>query len=561
MKQLSGLDASFLYMETGRQFGHVTGLGVFRRPDEPGWSPYDALVGRLNAEAERLEPFRRRVVEVPFDLDHPYWITDPDFDLEFHVRTTALPPPGSITELQNLAARLIATPLDRTRPLWEIYVIEGLSDGRFAVLTKLHHATIDGAAGAELMTLIYDPDSQQRSTPVAPPVVAEPVPSPGQVLRRALFDVARKPGKFARLQVRSLRAIGDLTRNEGITGLAELLRTLPNPVGARLARIGRPPGDPDKPMAPPVSSAPPTPFNGSITAHRRVALRSVSLEQIKETKKAVGATVNDVVMAACAGALRTWLAERDALPDAPLVAMVPVSIRSGAEADPWTNRVSAVFPPIPTDSADPVERLDRVHAYMDEAKDRFLLLPADVITEYAEFAPPALAIRAARVAARLRIGDRLRPPFNLVISNVPGPRTPLRLGGAELEAYYPVSTIVDGQGLNITLQSYMGRLDFAMVSCRELLPDLDHLADLLVDEFDSLHRTLVPGADGDAAAPAAASPAGPIGAAGAVVATPTAGAVVASPTAAAAAADVAAGGGAAPVARTRKRAAAGTPRS
>jgi WS/DGAT/MGAT family acyltransferase len=492
MKQLSGLDASFLYMETGRQFGHVTGLGVFARPEDPTWSPHDALVGRLNAEMHLLEPFRRRIVEVPLQLDHPYWVPDPNFDLEFHVRQTALAAPGDTARLQALAARLIATPLDRSRPLWEVYVIEGLEGNRFAVLTKLHHSTIDGAAGAELMALLYDPASQHRSATTATPAPAPPVPSPARVLSQALIDVARKPRKFARLQVRSIRALGEVTRNQGLTGLAEILRTLPNPVGARLARIGRPPSDPDRPGQPPVSSAPPTPFNGSITAHRRVALRSVSLDEIKETKRAAGCTVNDVVMAACAGALRTWLAERDALPVKPLVAMVPVSIRSGSETDPWTNRISAVFPPIPTDAEDPIERLRRVHESMDEAKDRFSLLPADMITEYAQFAPPALAIRAARVAARLRVADRLRPPVNLVISNVPGPRTPLALGGATLERYYPISTIVDGQGLNITLQSYLDRLDFSMVSCRELLPDLDHLADLLVDEFDRLHRLLVP---------------------------------------------------------------------
>lgn len=500
MQQLSGLDASFLYMETGRQFGHVTGLGVFRRPGGPGsrsWSPYDALVARIGAELPRLAPLRRRLVEVPLQLDHPYWVEDPDFDLEFHVRSTAVPAPGGVAQLQALAARLVATPLDRSRPLWESYVIEGLAEDRFAVLTKLHHATIDGAAGAELMSLIYDPDGQAALVEPRLPAAPE-LPSPARVLSQALLDVARKPRKFARLQVRSIAALGELTRNQGLTGLASLLRTVPNPVGARLARIGRPPSDPDRPSAPPVASAPPTPFNGAITAHRRVALRSVSLEDIKAVKRATGTTVNDVVMAACSGALRTWLAERGALPDAPLVAMVPVSIRSGDEADPWTNRVSAVFPPIPTDVDDPVERLARVHAAMEEAKGRFLLMPADVITEYAQFAPPALAIRAARVATRLRVADRLRPPFNLVISNVPGPRSPLRLAGAELEHYYPISTIVDGQGLNITLQSYLDRLDLAMVSCRELLPDLDRLADLLVEEFAALRELATAPAGGGA---------------------------------------------------------------
>lgn len=489
MKQLSGVDAGFLYMETGRQFGHVAGLAVFRRPDEAGWSPYETFMGRVNAEMPRLAPLRRRVVEVPFGLDHPYWVDDPDFDIEFHVRSTALPPPGGIRELQNITARLIAIPLDRRHPLWETYVIEGLADDRFAVLTKLHHATIDGAAGAELMTLLYDPRAQDRWEPEPPSTPSEKVPSPGRVLSQALLDVARKPRRLVRLQVRSLRALGDVTRNQGFNGLADLLATIPNPVGGRLRRRT---SDTDRSSDPPVTSAPATPFNGSITAHRRVALSSVPLQEIKEAKKAAGATVNDVVMAACAGALRRYLEEKGALPDKPLVAMVPVSIRSGEEADPWTNRVSAVFPPIPTDSDDLVERLRRVHASMDEAKARFMLVPAETITDYAEFAPPALAIRAARVATRLRVGDRLRPPFNLVISNVPGPRTELRLGGAVLEHYYPVSTIVDGQGINITLQSYRDILDVAMVASRELMPDVDHLAELLIDEFHAIHEQLAP---------------------------------------------------------------------
>jgi diacylglycerol O-acyltransferase len=493
MKQLSGVDASFLYMETGRSFGHVSGLGVFRRPGPPGWSPYDTLCRQIERHLADLEPLRRRLVEVPLQLDHPYWVEDPDFDLEFHVRESAIPQPATDEKLAALTARLIARPLDRNHPLWECYVIEGLPDDRFAVLTKLHHATIDGAAGAELMKVLYA-DDEDASATGRPVPAAPPLPSPPRVLGQALTDVARKPAKLARLQVRSIRALGELTRNQGLTGLAELMRTLPNPVGARLARSSKAAeaaGD-EAALAPlaPMSSAPDTPFNGSITAHRRVALRTVSLTSIQEVKRAVGLTVNDVVMAACAGALRAYLEEKGLLPDRPLVAMVPVSIRTGAESDKWTNRVSAVFPPIPTDEPDPLVRAQRVHQWMNEAKSRFMLLPADVITDYAEFAPAALAIRAARVAGRFKLADRMRLPFNLVISNIPGPRTRLALGGAEMEHYYPVSTIADGQGLNITLQSYRDILDFSIVADREMVPDVDHLADLLEDEFTGLRQLI-----------------------------------------------------------------------
>ncbi len=492
MQQLSGVDASFLYMETGRAWGHVSGLAVFHRPDKPDWSAYDALSSRLTAILPQLEPFRRRLVEVPLQLDHPYWVEDPEFDLEFHVRDTAVPPPGTDEKLAALVARLIARPLDRSHPLWEVYVIEGLSDDRFAVLTKLHHATIDGAAGAELMALMYQPEGSGPAVPAdaAPLPKAGPLPSPAVVLGRALTDVVRKPTKFARLQVRSIQALGELTRNQGLTGLAELMRTLPNPVGAQIGRRRRVDENGDGAPSPPVVSAPITPFNGAISPNRRVALRSVSLEDVKQFKRVAGFTVNDVVMAACAGALRTYLDEKNALPDQPLVAMVPVSIRTGTESDPWTNRVSAIFPPIPTDQADPMTRMRKVHESMNEAKERFKLMPADVLTQYADFAPPALAIRAASVASQLRVADRVRPPFNLVISNVPGPRRALTLDGAPLQHYYPVSTITDGQGLNITLQSYQDILDFSLVADRQLVPDVDHLADLLEQEFAELHTLL-----------------------------------------------------------------------
>jgi diacylglycerol O-acyltransferase / wax synthase len=480
MKQLSGVDASFLYMETPRSFGHVSGLSIFERPDIPNWSAYDAFYRQLERRLPILEPMRRRVVEVPFELDHPYWIEDPDFDLAYHIRDAAIPPPGTDDKLSELVSRIIGRPLDRAHPLWEAYVIEGLSDNRFAVLTKIHHATIDGASGAELTTILLDAAAHVADEPV---IVdnrrPEPVPTAPQVLARALADVARKPRHLARLQVRSLRAVGELTRNQGLTGLAEVARSVPNP----FVRTGPSRSEPDVAPTPPTGAAPATPFNRAITPHRRLAIRSASLSDVKAIKNAVGATLNDVVMAVCAGALRRYLEGHDALPEQPLIAMIPVSIRTGEEEDKWTNRVSGIFAPIPTDVGDPLARVAHVHQAMEVAKGRFALLPADILTDYAQFSPPALASRAIRLASRLRIADRMNPPFNLVISNVPGPRQPLYLAGAQLLHYYPVSTITDGQGVNITVQSYLDSLDFGLVACRELVPDVDDMADLLVDEI------------------------------------------------------------------------------
>lgn len=483
MKQLTGVDASFLYMETSTSVGHVSGLAVFDKPDLAGWSAYEALRHQIELRLPLLDPLRRRLVEVPFQLDHPFWIRDPDFNLEYHLRESAVAPPGDDRRLEELVSRLISRPLDRAHPLWECYVIEGLPDNRFALLTKLHHATIDGASGAEFMTMLFDDSPGAAEEVLVDDWFPDAVPTPLEVLRQELTEVLHKPGKLARLGVRTARAVGDLTRNRGITGLAEASRQLPNPMGM-LSR--RPSLDRDEPPEVPERAAPPTPFNGAITPHRRLAIRSTPLADVKAIKNGLGATVNDVVLAICSGALRTYLEEHKALPHQPLVAMIPVSIRTGEEEDRWTNRVSAIFTPIPTDVDDPVERVRAVHDAMEIAKDRFSLLPADVITDYAQFAPPALATRAIRMATRLKIGDRMNPPFNLVISNVPGPRTPLYLAGAQLAHYYPVSTIVEGQGLNITVQSYVDRLDFGLVADRDLVPDLDHFADLLVAEIDTL---------------------------------------------------------------------------
>jgi diacylglycerol O-acyltransferase / wax synthase len=490
MKQLSGVDASFLYMESPSQFGHVSSLSVFARPDDPGYEPYSAWRSQIEQRLHLLEPLRRRLVDVPFGLDHPFWIEDPDFDLDFHVRHTAIPPPGRDDQLANLVARIIGRPLDRSRPLWVSYVIEGLSDNRFAVLTKLHHATIDGASGSELLTLMLD--QQREGDPVDPPEHAwSPDRKPGdvEILNRALANLVRKPGRFVLLSARMVADVGRATRNPlMVTGADQVRKSLKGPLGAVLNVGRRRDEERDPPPTLPALGAPRTPFNRSITPHRRFAFRSTPLDTVKAIKNALGATVNDVVMAICAGALRTWLEAHDALPDRPLVAAVPVSIRTGDETDKWTNRVSMLLARLPTDEPDPQERVRKVHDAMASSKELFSALPAESLTDFAQFPPPAVFARATRLASRLRLGERLAPAANLVISNVPGPRTPLYAAGARLLHFYPVSTIVDGQGLNMTVQSYLNSLDFGLVSCRELVPDLDTLADYVIDEVEALAK-------------------------------------------------------------------------
>ena len=481
MKQLSGLDASFLSMETPTTFGHVNGLGIYERPS-PDFEPYPLVRERMAAIIGRLEPMRRRLVEVPFGLDHPYWIDDPHFDLDFHVRHLGLAPPGTMDQLGEQVARIIGRPMDRTHPLWEMYVIEGLADGRWAVLTKTHHATVDGAAGVLLLTMLTD-DCADAPTPEPVAWDPEPVPSDMELLKRTALHLAANPVKATRLQLRLVR---DIARSAGIDSVAGLAGRTRDAITAVARAAQNPDGDEEHHLLPAaVTPAPPTPWNHTITAHRKFALRSVPMADIKALKNAAGCTVNDVVMAICAGALRAYLIDHDALPDEPLRAMVPVSIRTGAEADPWTNRVSAILAEVPTHLVDPLERLRRCHDAMVDAKHQLDVIPEDAIGELTETLTPLVTSSAMRLVSRLKLADRIHLPANLTISNVPGPRSPLYLAGARLENYIPVSIVVDGLGLNITVHSYVDSLDIGIVVAR-WCSDVEHMADLHLAEIDAL---------------------------------------------------------------------------
>jgi len=492
MKQLSGIDTSFLNIETNSSFGHINSLSIYTPPETDDFDAYSTFRDQVEARLGVLEPFRRRLVEVPLGLDRPYWINDPDFDLDFHIRHLGVPGGGTPERLADLVGRLIGRPMDRRRPLWEAYVIEGLESGDFAVLLKLHHATIDGAAGAELLGMLLSPESSAADAEWTP----ETQPSMLEMFARTAYGVARTPVKGLRVQTRVLNEVGNLTGQVGFNRMARAIqRGVPGPAGIVLRKAlgtDRPEHQDEVPLVPNLG-APRTPFNASITPHRRFAYRSTSLPLIKTIKSELGVTVNDVVMAVCAGALRNYLRSHDALPEQDLIAMIPVSIRTGKESEneKWSNRISAIFASLPTSHSDPVDRVARVSEAMGTAKEQFDLLPANLIMDMSELAPPALAVRASQLATRVRLADRTAPPANLVVSNVPGPRSPLTLGaGATLRHYYPVSTVIDGQGLNITVQSYCDSLDFGLVACRELVPDLWDLGDLIIDEITALAEAL-----------------------------------------------------------------------
>ena len=488
MQQLSGLDAGFLYLETGPNFGHVCGVALLdpaEGSDPPTGLTFDAVRALVAQRLPLLPPLRRRLVEVPLGIDRPYWADDPDFDLDFHVRELALPAPGGPQQLADQVARIASRPLDRARPLWELYLLSGLEHGHLALLVKFHHAAIDGVAGAELFTTLLDqaPSPVDLSTESEP---WQPAPVPGelQMLARGVAGAALQPLRaldFSRRVWGTVpRATGFLARSTGPALTGELTRWAS---GALAPDAPAPDGGV---LGGPGVTAPRTSFNRPITPHRRWAYGKASLTSVKAVKNAFGVTVNDVVMAACAGALRRWLLAHDELPAQPLLAMVPISVRTPEQAGQFGNRVSALIAGLPTHLADPAARLRFAHEAMRAAKEQHSALSADTLQDVTQFALPALATRAMRVAAQMRLADYVSPPYNLVISNVPGPRTPLYCAGARMLGYYPVSVVTDGLGLNITVQSYLDDLDIGLVSCRELVPDLWDLLDRLTGSIDEL---------------------------------------------------------------------------
>ena len=474
MQQLTGLDAAFLAMETSAVFGHVGSVCVL----DPSTSPEPLTLERLqrviSSRLHLVPPFRRRLAEVPFGFDQPYWIEDPDFDIEFHVRELSLPAPGDDKQLADQMARLHARPLDRRRPLWELYLVTGLSGGRAAVYTKVHHAAIDGVSGNDILAAVLDLTPEGRDVGDVPAWKGDRAPGPVPLLARSLVSLAGHPVRAARLTAGLLSYTPHLLRNRPAVPVLD--RWLPRRGSSTvLSQSGL--------------RAPRTPFNRPITPHRRWAFRTVPIADVKAVKNAAGATVNDVVMALCSGALRRWLQDHDALPDVPLVAAVPVSVRTEEQQGQGGNRVSTMTTAIPTHVEDPAERLALCHEAMRAAKEQHGALPANLLADVTQFAMPALAGQAARMAARLRLVEWLSP-FNLIISNVPGPNVRLYYAGAELLAYYPLSAIADGQGLNITVMSLGEGMHFGLVACRELVPDLDRLAGYLVDELEALTQAV-----------------------------------------------------------------------
>lgn len=449
MQRLSGLDASFLYLETPQQHLHVCSILELDTSTMPGGYTFDRLRDALTVRLKAMPQFREKLASNPLNLDHPVWVDDKDFDVNRHLHRIGLPPPGERTELAEICGHIASIPLDRSRPLWEMWVIEGIAgsdaqkDGRLAVMTKVHHAGVDGVTGANLM-------SQLCSTEADAPA-PDPVDGVGDA-----NQIEITLGGLVRFASRPLR-------------LANVLPTTVSSVVKTVARART-----GSTMARPFA-APRTAFNASVTGRRNIAYAQLDLEDIKKVKNHFDVKVNDVVMALVSGVLRQFLLDRGELPDSSLVAMVPVSLH-GKSDRPGRNQVTGMFSRLETQIADPAQRLKAIAESNSVAKQHSSAIGASLLQDWSQFAAPAVFGLAMRAYARTRL-TRSRPVLNLVVSNVPGPQMPLYFLGSEVKAMYPLGPVFHGSGLNITVMSLSGKLNVGIISCPELLPDLWNLAD------------------------------------------------------------------------------------
>jgi diacylglycerol O-acyltransferase / wax synthase len=478
MRALTSLDTFFLAVEDGRTILNVSSLAILDRFDADGNTL--TLKGVQDMIAERLHllpTFRWQLANVPLDLGHPWWV-EGDVDLDFHVRELSLVAPADRAALETQVARLAAHPMDRSRPLWEVYLIHGLQNNQVGLLTKMHHAAVDGVSGAEVMGVLLDGSPDGREIPPAPRYRAERTPSQLGMLARAVGDMPRQPLRMAKAARRTLLNLDQVATLRSVPGIAT--------VGRRVRSAVRIPMRDGAVLEPPAVTAPRLRFNGKITPHRQLALTTLSLDEMKQIKRRFDATVNDVVVAVCAGALRRWLADRDELPDEPLVAAVPVSVRTAEQRGTFGNAVGTMVVPIPTDEADPVLRLRRCQQELRAAKERHGAVPASLMRDANDLVPPVLFGRAMRAVTTIASMRALAPAANVVISNVPGSPSPLYCAGHLVLEHYPVSTISDSLGLNVTIFSYRDRLDIGVVGDREIVDDLHGLAEAFSTELDLL---------------------------------------------------------------------------
>jgi WS/DGAT/MGAT family acyltransferase len=437
-ERLSGLDASFLHMERAGAHMHVASTIIF----EGAPPSHEELRDHIESRLHLVPRFRQKLRFVPFGQGRPVWVDDPHLNLNYHVRQTALPEPGSEEQLRNLSARIFSQQLDRSKPLWELWLIEGLEGDRFAIVGKSHHALVDGISGVDITTVLFDLD-ELDSSPVRPPKWApRPEPTDLDLLREALHERLTSPREIARGVRAALRGPRQVLRGVGAAG--------------KFLETGL--------------SAPATPFNAEIGPHRRLAFVRADLNEFKRVKDKHGGTVNDVILSVVTGALGNYLRARGRDTDElELRAMVPVSVRAEAERGALGNRISAMMAPLPVWCQDPVERLHLVSATMGDLKSSDQAVGAEILTRLSDFAPPTIASQAARLQPAQRF-------FNLVVTNVPGPQFPLYVLGRRMEAIFPMVPLARRQALCVGIMSYNGQLNFGLVGDYDAMADLDSFA-------------------------------------------------------------------------------------
>jgi diacylglycerol O-acyltransferase len=465
MQQLSGQDASFIYSERPHAPTHITSISIYDPSTAPGGRvSFNDVLDHLQARLHLARAFRQKVVRVPGDLDHPYWVEDASFDLEYHVRQIALPKPGDWNQFCVQAARLHARPLDLSKPLWELYVIEGLDnidgvpDGCFGFVLKVHHAAVDGKSGVEMITAIHGQSPEILDPPPpAQPWVPEADPSPLTLYARASLNAVRVPG-------RAVRLAGRLT-----PGLGRAMATM----RANGDRSGS-------------ERAPGTRFSGPVTPHRVLDARMFPFSALRSMRDAVpGATVNDVALTVIGGGLRSYLESHGELPATSMRAMTPVSVRTESERSDLGNQVSAMVVSLGTDVADPIERLAAVHRSTSESKEITQAIGARNLSELSQLAPGLLIGVGTRLSSRFaRRGQG--GMVNTVVTNVPGPREPLYFAGAKSLRTFGAGPVVDGMGLINIVGSYDEQFVLSFTACREMMPDPERYADALQASFDEL---------------------------------------------------------------------------
>lgn len=450
---MSGLDASFLYFETPTMHMHVVGTVVLDPSTAPGeWSP-QTVAERLRDRLELIPPFRRRLQKSALRLHHPVWLDVANVDVEDHLSATTCPEPGGDAELAQVVAEFAGRQLDRSRPLWEVLVVQGLARGRAAIAIKVHHSTVDGVGAANVLGALFDLDPTGRTEQ--------------QIAELAALQESTRPTQTPMLNRVAHTALGVATRP---LGLVRLVPTAARSVG-RLARVRTSETSGTGGAVP--FAAPRAPFNGRISGDRVVAFADLSVNDLKAVKAVLGGTFNDVVIALCGGAFRTYLEKRGDLPSTSLIAVCPVSVRTDEGGG---NAVSAMFTTLGTDIADPVERYAAVRLANDVGKADHEAIGGSLLQQAAEIAPPNMTAFAARAYSAVRMADLHPVVHNVIISNVPGPPVQIYFAGAAIEALYPLGPVLEGPGLNITVVSYRDRVGFGFIGCARRIPDLPDLA-------------------------------------------------------------------------------------